>query len=63
MPGADASLPETAAGRERDAPACLGDDEAYAAAVAEAVPAVTGERLDASLSEDGLLGDVGGFRE
>ncbi|WP_144905036.1 AAA family ATPase [Halobellus captivus] len=59
---ADVSVPETEASAVGSAPACLGDDDAFAREVARVAAAVAGEELSSSEGDDsGLLGSVGGL--
>ncbi|MFD1598666.1 AAA family ATPase [Halobellus rarus] len=59
---ADVSVPATEATAADAAPACLGDEDAFAAAIGRIAAALTGEELRGSDEDgDGLLGSVGGL--
>jgi MinD-like ATPase involved in chromosome partitioning or flagellar assembly len=59
---ADVAIPETDAGDERDAPACLCEGGEFAAAIERVAAAVTGREITAEVDSDrGLLGAVGEY--
>lgn len=57
LPGAAASIPSTDAATIADAPACL-DDEAFGAAVADAIETVLDRSVDLTFEQPGLVSQV-----